>query len=206
MCLEKVQQQIGHFRADLPQNWAADIAVVSASAAGAVAAQAGGEDVAVRDGAAVHGKLCDAAADRAGAVKDIVYPGIIVVIVMLDLRLQKCIGDVEHPVRAPGKILRAALHRPAQNRAGDLQHRQRIRVRICVQNIPAPHGLRQSGCVVGKARDGDLRAACRQLHGIEQIRKQDSVCFHAQRRIRRHRRVQMSDDLIEPILCAALHL
>ena len=40
VCLEKVQQQIGHFRADLPQNWAADIAVVSASAAGAVAAQA----------------------------------------------------------------------------------------------------------------------------------------------------------------------
>ena len=48
--LEVVQQQVGHLRADLAHDRAADIAVVPARAAGAVAAEAGGKYVVIRDG------------------------------------------------------------------------------------------------------------------------------------------------------------
>ena len=69
--LEEVQQQVGHFCADLPQDRAADIAVIPAGPAGAVAAEAGGENIVVRDGTAVYAEFRDALTDRAGAVKDI---------------------------------------------------------------------------------------------------------------------------------------
>ena len=85
--VEEVQKEVGHFRADLPQDRAAGVAVVPAGPAGAVAAEAGGKHVVVRDGSAAHAELRDALADRAGAVKDVMHAGIIVVIVMLDLRL-----------------------------------------------------------------------------------------------------------------------
>ena len=204
--LEEIQQQVGHFCADLPQNWTADVAVVAAGPAGAVAAEAGGENVAVRDGAAVYAKLCDAATGRAGAVKDVMHTGIVVVIVMLDLRLQKRIGNTKRSVCVPDEIFRAAFHRPAQDRTGDLQNRQCIRIGIGVQNIPAAHGLRQTCRVVGKTRDGDLRAACGQLHSIKQVCERGSVRSHVQRRIQRQRRLQMPDDLIEPVLRTALYL
>ena len=43
--LKEIQQQVGHFGADLPQNWTADVAVVATGSTGAVAAEAGGENV-----------------------------------------------------------------------------------------------------------------------------------------------------------------
>lgn len=62
--VEEVQEEVGHFRADLPQDRAAGVAVVPAGPAGAVAAEAGGKHVVVRDGSAAHAELRDALADR----------------------------------------------------------------------------------------------------------------------------------------------
>ena len=125
---------------------------------------------------------------------------------MLDLGLQEAVRHVQRAVRASGEVFRAALHRLAQDRAGDLKHRQRIRVGIGVENIPAAHGLREARRVVGKARDRKLRAARGKLHRVEEVRERGALCRHAQRRIRCHRRFQVAHHLIEPFLRAALQI
>ena len=47
---------------------------------------------------------------------------------------------------------------------------------------------------------------CAQLHSIKQVCERGSVRSHVQRRIQRQRRLQMPDDLIEPVLRTALYL
>ena len=125
---------------------------------------------------------------------------------MLHLRLQEAVRHPQRAVGVSGEIFRAALHRPAQDGAGDLQHRQRVGVGVGVENVPAAHGLRQTRRVVGKARDRELRAARGELHGVEEVGEGAALGRHPQRRIRQHRRLQMSHHLVEPSLCAALHI
>ena len=78
--LEVVQQQVGHLRADLAHDRAADIAVVPARAAGAVAAQAGGEHVRVLHGRSVECQLAHSLAHGPCNVVGIGPAGVVIVI------------------------------------------------------------------------------------------------------------------------------
>ena len=91
--LEVIQNQVGHFRADLPHHRAAHVAVIAAGAAGAVAVQADGEPVVIGHRLSLHGQGGDPLAHRAGYVVGVGHTGVVVVIVMLNLRHKEAVGN-----------------------------------------------------------------------------------------------------------------
>ena len=203
---ETIQDQIRHLRADLAHDRAADIKVVPARAAGAVAVEADGKGVLFAHVLPVHAHGCHPLAHGPGDIVHIRDAGIVVVIIMLHLRPEENVRNAEPPVLAAGEILRAALERRFENLSGDLQHRKRVRVRIRDEKIAAAHGLGQSRHIVCKARRRELRSARPELHRIEEIGERISLRRHTQRRVRRESVRQRTDHFIKPVLRAVLHL
>ena len=167
MALDIPRHQFRHFGAAAPEYRAIPQGFVAAGTGGPVVAGAQPERAGAQGSAAQPGQARYPAAHRPAQVKGIGKTRKKVVIVMLDLGQQECVGNCGTPV-FEGEIGGAPLQGGAQNRFGHLQHHQGIGEQIGRGNPAHGHGGSEAHRRVAQAGAGEIRAGGGQLDLVEQ--------------------------------------